>query len=621
MLPGLFEDAMNSSGFIGTGTSDTNGNFTIRVTSGQWQLDGNPLGLALHGYVAYNNGTNVNAGTTGFVGGFYKATALFYGTVKDDSGNPLPGIAIGASDNYNYIFSSDGYSDANGNYVTGAVGGLGSGDPWHAEVDHKSEHPNYLFSQSPLEQNGGTNLAAGQVVLQNFTAVLATNQISGHVQFNGTNVIGVQVYAHATIGGVSYHSEADTDGNGNYSFNVANSNDWNVNVLECCDNDSLDNILGNGNYVPPNSQDIAIANNNGTANFTIQSCNGVQITTPSPLPDGTNGVYYDQWLSASSCSGNINWSINSGSLVGGLTLDSDGELHGTPNASGTNNFSVNADDGNGHSTNQSFSLYIAPASTPLQITTTFYLPNATNSIFYSQTLQASGGQMPYSWSIASYSALPSGLTLATNGVLSGTPADTINTYYFDVIVTDAAANSSTNTLALTLLNPPLPPLVITNVSLPNGLVGVAYSAQLGATGGQPPYYWNYALGSINLSSVGLSLSPSGLISGMPTTNKVSTFKVQVSDSNPGLANTTTKILSIIINPRPVLGSPSWLMNQFKMQLTGASNQNYTVQVSTNLSSSNWIPLVITNSPTTNSFIVVDPSATNKQRFYRILIGP
>lgn len=190
-----------------------------------------------------------------------------------------------------------------------------------------------------------------------------------------------------------------------------------------------------------------------------------------------------------------------------------------------------------------------------------------------------------------------------------------------MIVTDAAANSSTNTLALTLVNPPLPPLVITNGSLPNGLVGVAYSAQLGATGGQPPYYWNYALGSINLSSVGLSLSSSGLISGMPTTNKASTFKVQVSDSNPGLANTTTKILSITINPLPVLGSPSWLMNQFKMQLTGASNQNYTVQVSTNLSSSNWTSLVVTNSTTTNSFIVVDPNATNEQRFYRILIGP
>jgi hypothetical protein len=709
-LPGLFVPAMNSSGFIGTGTSDTNGNFTIRVTSGQWQLDGSPLGLDLHGYVAYNNGTNINAGTTGFIGAFYKATSLFYGTMKDDSGNPLPGIAIGASDNNYQIFDNDGYSDANGNYVTGAVGGLGSGDPWHAEVNHKSEHPNYLFSQSPLEQNGGTNLAAGQAVLQNFTAVLATNQISGHVQFNGTNVIGVQVYARATIGGVSYHSEADTDGNGNYSFNVANSNDWNVNVLECCDNDSLDNILGNGNYVPPNSQDIAIANNNGTANFTVQLCGGISIITTSPLPDGTNGVSYYTQLQASSCSGNLNWSLNDpADFPPGLAFDSAGEIYNTPNGNGTYNFSVNVNDGNGHSTNQSFSLYIAPGSPlqitttslpngtngvfysqqlqatgatppyywwlpdgtaslppgesgdmnfssdgtisgtpgaagtytfrvgvyvnnpyqavtqqvsltitgPLQITTT-YLPNGTNGAFYSQTLQASGGQPPYSWAVANYSLdPPPNLTLATNGVLSGTLATNGGPFSFDVEVTDGAASTVYQTLSVYVVNPPLPPLVITNVGLPNGNVGAAYSAQLGATGGQPPYYWSIATGSAN-PPAGLTLYSSGLISGTPTANKVSTFKVQATDAN---FTTTNKVLSITINSKPVLGSPSWLMNQFKMQLTGASNQNYTIQVSTNLSSSNWIPLVITNSTTTNSFIVVDPNATNNQRFYRILIGP
>ena len=614
-LPCLFEPAMNSSGLITSGSSDTNGNYTIRVTSGQWQLDGGPLGLALHGYVAYNNGSNVNAGTTGFVGAFYKATSLFYGTVKDDSGNPLPGIAIGASDNNYHMFDNDGYSDANGNYVTGAVGGLGSGDPWHAEVNHKSEHPNYLFSQSPLEQNGGTNLAAGQAVLQNFTAVLATNQISGHVQFNGTNVIGVQVYAHATIGGVSYHSEADTDGNGNYSLNVANG-DWNVNVYQCCDNDSLDSILGSGNYQPPSDQNVTINNNDGTVNFTIQPCNGVQIITTSPLPDGTNGVYYDQWLSASSCSGNISWSINSGSLVGGLTLDSDGELHGTPNGSAQNTFSVNADDGNGHEANQSFSLYIAPVATPLQVTTT-YLPNGTNGAFYSQTLQASGGQPPYSWSIPDYSAdPPPNLTLATNGVLSGTPAATANTgYYFDVEVTDGAASTAYQTLSAYVVNPPLPPLVITNVALPNGNVGAAYSAQLGATGGQTPYTWSLALGSANPP---VTLFSSGLLSGTPTTNKVFTFKVQVMDGNFA---TTNKVVSITVNPKPSLGSPGWVTNRFRMWLAGASNQNYTIQTSTNLSSTNWISLFITNHATANSFNVTDPNATNKQRFYRALIGP
>ena len=142
-------------------------------------------------------------------------------------------------------------------------------------------------------------------------------------------------------------------------------------------------------------------------------------------------------------------------------------------------------------------------------------------------------------------------------------------------------------------------------------------AQLGATGGQSPYYWQLATGSAN-PPAGLTLYSSGLISGTPTTNKVSAFKVQVTDA---YSTTTNKVLSITINPKPVVGSPGWLTNQFQMRLTGASNQNYPVQMSTNLSSTNWISLFTTNNATTNSFLLSDPNATNKQRFYRILIGP
>jgi hypothetical protein len=54
-------------------------------------------------------------------------------------------------------------------------------------------------------------------------------------------------------------------------------------------------------------------------------------------------------------------------------------------------------------------------------------------------------------------------------------------------------------------------------------------------------------------------------------------------------------------------------------LGGASNQNYTVQVSTNLAS--WNFLFVTNNPTANSFMVIDTNTTNVRSFYRILVGP
>jgi hypothetical protein len=625
-IPGLFIGNGSDDGYIGAASTDTNGNFTERVTAGQWSIDGEPVGLMFHGYVGYDGKTNIDT-TTGDVSGLIlavpKANALLYGTVKDNNGVPLPGIDVSAYDNYS-IYAADGYSDANGHYVVGVLG-LGGSDPWHAEVGNDNGPTNYLFSQS---QN--TNVNAGDAIHQNFIAVLATNRITGNVQHDGTNVVGVGVSAYANIDGRDYNAYVDTDDSGNYSLNVANSNVWSVSVSCQGGSDSLDNILGAGTYQCPNNQNVAITNSSGTANFTVEPMQPLQISTTS-LPDGTVGVYYDQSLGATGGQTPYDWWLPGGTITlppgmsGDMNFSSDGTdatISGTPGTAGTYHFWVEvADNASPQNTvSNMFSITIQPSASPLQITT-MSLPTGTNTLFYSQTLQASGGQTPYSWSVADYSALPSNLALATNGVLSGTLSDTTGPHDFDVIVADAAANSSTQTLSLNIVNPPLPPLVITNVSLPNGNVGAAYSAQLGATGGQPPYYWSYASGSINLASVGLLLSSSGLISGTPTTNKTSIFKVQVTDSNVS-DPPATKVLSITINPRPALDSAAKISGtQFQFLLNGASNQNYTLQMSTNLSSTNWTALFVTNNPAANSFLLTDPDATNQQRFYRVLIGP
>ena len=699
-LPGVFFHA-SANALIAVAFTDTNGNFTFGVGPGTWNLGGDDLGLTVHGYIGYQNGTNVAAGTTGVVGPFYKATALFYGTVKDGSGNPVPGIDISAYDNNN-TFQADGYSDANGHYVVAALGGL-SGDTWQASVASDSAPTNYIFSQPDFGQNGWTNLNANQTVHANFIALQATNRITGNVNFNGTNVVGVQVYANAQINGLSYESQMDTDANGNYSLNVANG-DWTVNIYDCgcSDGDSLNNVLNGQSYQDPPGQSVTVANNNPAVNFTVQSCNGVQIYTTS-LPNGTNGVYYDQSLFASSCSGYVSWSLapSSGPLPPGLSLTPNpAQIYGTPTSSGMFNFTVQADDGNGHSTNQDLSIYIAPAAPGLQITTTS-LPNGSQGVYYSQTLQASGGQTPYTWSLNGNT--PFSLTMSTNGVLSGTPSYggtntftvfvtdhngtqvftnltlvvvgqlQINTvtlpwgtntlfysqqlqasggtppytwkiagysvnpppnlslssdgvlsgvietndgtsYPFDVEVNDSASAAAYQTLYLYVVNPPL---VVTNTSLPVGTIGAAYSAQLGATGGHPPYSWRLYATSVPLPS-GLSLDSAGLISGTPTTAGTNYFKVEAYDGWP---DDTTKVLSIIIYPQPTISSPAVFSgNNFQMTVKGPANQNYTVQMSSNLASTNWIPLLTTN-PASGSFLFNDPNATNGQRFYRVSVGP
>jgi hypothetical protein len=71
-------------------------------------------------------------------------------------------------------------------------------------------------------------------------------------------------------------------------------------------------------------------------------------------------------------------------------------------------------------------------------------------------------------------------------------------------------------------------LTITTTALPQGKVDNGYSQALAASGRVAPYTWSIVSGSL---PAGLSLSPTtGVISGTPTAAGVSTFTVQVADS-------------------------------------------------------------------------------------------
>ena len=96
---------------------------------------------------------------------------------------------------------------------------------------------------------------------------------------------------------------------------------------------------------------------------------------------------------------------------------------------------------------------------------------------YSATLEATGGDATYTWSITSGS-LPAGLSFETSGgVISGTPT-TAGSSTFTVEVT---SGGQTAQQALTITVNGTPP-EITTTSLPGGTVGTAYSQTVAATG-------------------------------------------------------------------------------------------------------------------------------------------
>src|SRR5713226_9394268 len=81
------------------------------------------------------------------------------------------------------------------------------------------------------------------------------------------------------------------------------------------------------------------------------------------------------------------------------------------------------------------------AASSLSIATFSTLPQATASAAYLATLGTSAGVGPFTWSLASGSTLPSGLTLSSAGVVSGTLASSVTTgtYTFAIQVQDSTS--------------------------------------------------------------------------------------------------------------------------------------------------------------------------------------
>jgi hypothetical protein len=458
--------------------TDTNGSFTLNVANGTWSVavsSGGGDGLS-GSYLQPDSQTMVISNSNGALNfTAILATNQISGYLKDNHNQPVAAVRIWAYANINgvdYYQGSLQDTDTNGNYSLNVANG--SWSVWVSLEGGSDILPlNYLSPDSQSLVISNNNAAV------NFTVLLATQNISGHVQLsNGSPVAGVGVWVSGTINGTNYSQYEDTGTNGNYTLGAVNGF-WNINFNSSSGSDSLDGLLGSGNYQNPGSQNVTITNNNGTADFTILLCGGIQILTTN-LPSGQVNSHYDQFLQASSCSSTFTWSVVSGSLPPGLTANpATGEISGIPTNAGTYIFTVQVTDGNSLTTNQSLSLYIAPATVPLQVTTTS-LANATQNAAYSTNLTAIGGQPPYTWLLMPGSAsLPAGLSLATNGVISGTPIG-IGTSQFIVTVTDATAAWTYQILSLTVSPSSLPQAITLAVVGRSGSGAFEFSFKIAA---------------------------------------------------------------------------------------------------------------------------------------------
>jgi hypothetical protein len=520
--------------------------FTFSLVTGSL-----PPGLTLNPSTGALTGTPTTAGPFTFTIQVKDSSGLAAGTVTKDCG-----ITINPPD-MSALCVSVTTGKVNVPY-TSSIAVTGGTSPYAFTVDSGSLPPG-------LTLNPTTGVISGTpTTTGSFTfTVKVTDSTPGQHATATTANCGITIAppdmtaqcASATTGkvGVAYSSFITvTGGTSPYTFAIASGALPGGLTL----NTSTGEISGTPTSAGPFTFTVKVTDSTpgGTATATTANC-GITVAPPditalcAAATTGTVGTPYNSSITVTGGTSPYTFTVTSGALPAGLTLDSTtGAITGTPTTAGPFTFAVTVTDStpgvHATTTTGNCGITIAPPTISAQCVSA---TTGTVGTSYSSSIVVTGGKAPYTFAIAS-GALPPGLTLdTTSGAITGTPT-TAGPFSFTVSVTDSTpgvhATTTTSNCGITIA----PPTISAQcVSATTGTVGTSYSSSIVVTGGNGPFTFALASGSL---PPGLTLNTTtGVISGTPTTAGPFSFTVSVTDSTPGVhATTTTANCGITIAP-------------------------------------------------------------------------
>ena len=286
----------------------------------------------------------------------------------------------------------------------------------------------------------------------------------------------------------------------------------------------------------------------------------LELTTHT-LPNGVVGQAYSASLASTGGSpGGRTWSVESGSLPPGLSLGSSaGEsvtVAGTPTEVGSFTVTIAVRDDDGGRAEREYAIEVT-ARPVFAITTGILAPIIRGEAVVLPLETENGAGESYTWSLLD-GMLPPGITLdaagAPTGHLRGT-ATQGGHFNFTVRVEDGDGQRAERFYGLQVQVPP-PPVVLETSTLPNGVVGEAYDAQLVTRNGTQPFAWSVSSGAL---PPGLSLveeaGTTARVSGTPTADGSYTFDLRVED-DAGTSATGTFTVVIALPPEALVVATS-----------------------------------------------------------------
>jgi subtilisin family serine protease len=254
------------------------------------------------------------------------------------------------------------------------------------------------------------------------------------------------------------------------------------------------------------------------------------------LPEGSTGAPYTATLSATAGVSPYSWSLASGTLPPGVTINALGTLSGVCFIEGTYVFNVSVADANQLMMEKELRLTITPS--PITLSAATDLPYGVKGADYHYQLTAEGGTEPYAWILGS-GTLPAGISLSTAGMISGKTTKA-GTYTFRAQVEDEE-NIITSKIFTLVIRSVYQPPVLYALNLGTTTVGTTYNATVEAQ----HYPKSYKLRGL---PKGLKYSTkTGVISG--NCLEPGTFTVYASATNP--AGRSTEVSGTLqVNPLP-----------------------------------------------------------------------
>ncbi len=222
-VPGIFVQAESTNNLFAAAVTDTNGNYSFSLPQNQWKIHPDEGQLAQHGLVTFKTKlmTNITASVSGLNFAYTRATALIYGTIKDNLNQPVLGLSVGGGDQGGVYDISGASTETNGGYSVGVFAGT-----W--QVGPESD----LLLALGYAPGTGTNvtLTTGQAVAADFVLRGVTAHLRGQIKDDAgaaiTNFMIVVQPVPVQPGGAG-SVYPTTDANGFYDAGVY-AGTWNI---------------------------------------------------------------------------------------------------------------------------------------------------------------------------------------------------------------------------------------------------------------------------------------------------------------------------------------------------------------------------------------------------------